>query len=158
MEKLLERKWKSFFTISCTQLIHSTKSFYVCVFDCVCVCLKYRRQFLSRLRVAFMSPLNKYNISCVLLLITWNPIYCHCQCFMSCYVAWFDLKKSIFDFMKLCYLPNFSSCIWLIFNNKSVTSSRPNVQHFQKRQQQRQQKISFVVYLFFANVMCKIDD
>ena len=107
--RLLERKWKSFLMCS-LMMIHSTIP-CMCVWLYMCLCLKYRRQFLSRLRVAFMSPLNKYNISCVLLLITWNPIYCHCQCFMSCYVAWFDLKKSIFDFMKLCYLPNFSSCI-----------------------------------------------
>ena len=132
MEKLLERKWKSFFTISCTQLIHSTKSFYVCVFDCVCVCLKYRRQFLSRLRVAFMSPLNKYNISCVLLLITWNPIYCHCQCFMSCYVAWFDLKKEYLWFYEIVlstklfklYLTDIQQQKCNIFTNECATRQK----------------------------------
>ena len=65
--KIARKKMKIFF-LHAHMIPSRILCMCLCVFDCIRFCLKYRRQFLSRSRIAFMSPLTtrRRRLCCVL--------------------------------------------------------------------------------------------
>ena len=114
----------------------------------MCVCLKYRRQFLSRPRVAFMSPLNE----CVLLLYIANNmksyllpllVSCHAtllvltyrdylwfyeECFWACHVLIWTFKEDISATVQnsttitgdCCHISVLKNTVQKIVNNNKI--------------------------------------